>query len=160
MVPPGSVCLSRPTCEFPEIKPSSHEGVCVSLDILPKDPFYLAPIDGQIEEIFSALAHIQESSGPVGASLDAAGRHSDIHGHSSPVRKAASQASPTQLQGSLGPQEPVPNSKDSGVAARSASAELVVMTYERHDRPISGPLQGGDDDVHRRLLYYRDGEFT
>ena len=69
-VPPGSMCLPRPIGEFSEVKPGSHEGVCVSRDILPNDPFHLSPVDGQMEEIVGALAPIQVSSGPVCASIN------------------------------------------------------------------------------------------
>ena len=113
-VPPGTLFFSMPSGKFSEVKPDSHEGVRVPRDIFPDSPFHLSPVNGPVEEIYTcALAHFQASSGPVGMSMDAPDRDSNIYGLSGPTSKATSQAYPTQLSGSLGLQEAVPRPKGS-----------------------------------------------
>ena len=73
--------------------------------MLSDSAFHLLPINGQMEETLSTNAPIQEIRYIQDKAVDAADRHTDVHGLLGYFGKTASEGCPAQRSGSLGLQE-------------------------------------------------------
>ena len=106
------------------------------------------PIEGQIVTARGVDSSAQEDNLTHSQTVHVFDKHSDIHGLPDTYGKVASQASPVQLSGPLGPQKAVSCSGNTGVGRRLTVTELVGMLQECDGGEVSHTMHGRGDDVH------------